>query len=663
MGGGDGPLDWRVAEREHDDEVIGHDTIPELFAESVERHAGADAQLYKGGIYSRSLAPGIIDEPTPGQYGSITYAEMGDLVGKLATGFRELGVGENDRVGIFADTRMEWALTDFALLSAGGVVTTLYTESSPGQVEHLLSDPSAMAVVVENEQLLERVVKVQETLSLEFVVVLDTLDRYDDIDRIHSLSDVYELGSERYDPADVQSWLDDRNPHDLASIIYTSGTTGKPKGVKLTHYNLRSNVDQVRRRVGPRPDKPEDVPSVDADTTTISMLPLAHVFERTTGHFYAFGAGVTVGYAESTETVSEDIKKIEPDGGTSVPRVYERIFERMREQAGESDLKQRVFEWAVEVAREYARADDPGPALRVRHSIADQLVYSQVTEELGGNVEGFISGGGTLNTELSELFAGMGIPIYEGYGLTEAGPVVSVNAPEDVRPGTLGPPLTGVEIRIDESKVSTDQFPDADGEIGELLVKGPNVTEGYLGLPEATEEAFTTDGWFRTGDIVERVADDYLVYHDRLKNVLVLDTGKNVAPEPIEEAFVTSSRIEQIMVVGDDEKFVSALIVPNFDAIRRWAESRGLDLPDTKTGVCNDQRVREWIDEDVQLVNRRLEDHETIKQFELVATTWTPENDMLTPSLKKKRRNIIAEFDEKVHRIYDDEIQRNTIER
>jgi long-chain acyl-CoA synthetase len=230
--------------------------------------------------------------------------------------------------------------------------------------------------------------------------------------------------------------------------------------------------------------------------------------------------------------------------------------------------------------------------------------------------------------------------------------------PEQLQPGTLGPPMPGVETQIDESVVSQEQFEDATGTVGELLVKGPNVTEGYWEMPDKTEEAFTTEGWFRTGDIVEELPDGYLQYHDRLKNLIVLDTGKNVAPEPIEDEFSTSSRIEQIMVMGDNEKFISALIVPNFKAIGRWAKNRNIDLPGTKEEICEDERVREWINEDIQLVNRNLEKHETIKQFELVAMEWTPENDMLTPSLKKKRRNIRTEFADKYDKIYSGEAEK-----
>ncbi|WP_299262281.1 AMP-dependent synthetase/ligase [Halorientalis sp.] len=645
----------RENEREYTDEVIEENTLPEMFEDAAERYDDFDAQMYKGGIYQRTLTPEIVDEPEPGEYTSLKYDEMRTIVRRLAAGFRELGVEKDDRVGIMSNPRMEWALTDFGLLASGGTVTTVYTESSPKQIKYLLNDPGATGVVVENEYLLDRIIKVQDELSLEFVVVIDELEKYDDVDQIHTLSEVYELGEERFDEDAYWTWIEEQNMHDLASLIYTSGTTGKPKGVKLTHHNFRSNVNQLRKRVGPRPDKGDDVPSLDPGRRSISFLPLAHVFERTTGHFLMFASGVTVGYAESTDTVSEDIQKIKPRGGSSVPRVYERIFDEMRGQASGSDTKERIFEWAVEVARTYGREEDPGLGLKIKRSVANQLVFKQVKEELGGEIDFFVSGGGSLSKDLADLFKGMGIPIFEGYGLTEAAPVVSTNPPEILETGTLGPPLPDVDIKIDESQVADDQFEDVEGEVGELLIKGPNITEGYWEMPEKTEEAFTSDGWFKTGDIVERIEHDYLVYHDRLKNLIVLDTGKNVAPEPIEDEFSTSSRIEQIMVMGNDEKFISALVVPNFDAIRRWASNRNIDLPTSKEAVCEDERVREWVNEDVQLVNRNLEKHETIKQFELVHLEWTPENDMLTPSLKKKRRNIKSEFEEEVTGVYEGE--------
>ena len=646
---------WQAAEAEYTDEVIGEDTIPRLFEAAAERHADREAQWYKGGVYERSLVDGVVPAAPDGQFAAITYDEMRDVVRNLAAGFRELGVESGDRVGIFADTRMEWAQSDLGLLAAGGVVTTVYTESSPTQVQYLLSDPEAGGVVVENGELLERVLEVEDELDLGFVVVIDEFEGHDDRDDVYTLAEVHELGREGFDLERYEGWLDEPDLDDLASLIYTSGTTGQPKGVMLTHRNFRTNVNQCRKRFAPRPDRDPEVPSIDENDRSLSFLPLAHVFERLAGHYLMLAAGATVAYAESSDTVAEDIKLVRPTVATSVPRVYQRIYDSMREQAAESDFKSRVFEWAVGVGREYATTDRPGPYLRTKYNVADRLVFSTVKEQMGGNVDFFVSGGGSLSKRLAELFEGMGLPILEGYGLTEAAPVVSTNPPEDIRAGTLGPPLYGVDTRIDTGAITEDQRADAEGEIGELLIKGENVTEGYWNQPEATEGAFTDEGWFRTGDIIERTGDGYLVYHDRLKEILVLDTGKNVAPGPIENEFATSNRIDQIMLIGDDEKFVSALCVPDFEGVSHWADRNGVDLPADRAAICENEDVQRWIAEEIIEVNENFSKHERIKEFRLVPEEWTPENDLLTPSLKLKRRNILARYDEEVEDIYGKE--------
>jgi long-chain acyl-CoA synthetase len=640
--------DWRATEREHTDEVIGSDTIPRLFERSATRNADRPAQRYKGGVHERSLAGSVVRRATEGKYVTLTYEEMQSIVRSLAAGFRNLGVESDDRIGIFSSTRMEWAQTDFALLAAGAVVTTVYKESSPRQVEYLLSDPGATGVIVENRDRLERVLDVEGALDIEFIVVLDDVSIARD--DVFTLADIYERGEQAFDRAAYEGWLSERTPEDLASLIYTSGTTGKPKGVRMAHRNFRANINQLRKRFGDRPDKSPELPSVGRETVALSFLPLAHVFERLAGHFFLFASGATVAYAESADTVAKDIQTTQPTTAISVPRIYERIFDSMREDA-DSVIKRRIFERAVDAAKRTSREAKPGRRLRFERALADRLVYSTLREAMGGNIEFFISGGGSLSPDLARLFDGMDLPIYEGYGLTEAAPVVSVNPPEAPKPGTLGPPLTGVETKLDSGVLPTEQR-DRDGEVGELLVRGPNVTDGYWNRPEDTEETFEEGDWLRTGDIIERDSDGYLVYHERLKQLLVLTTGKNVAPGPIESAFATSERVEQAMVLGDDEKFVSALLVPNFEKLRAWAARKNVELPSERAALCRDEHARTWVEAHVANVNDELEPHERIKRFELVPTQWTPENDLLTPSLKKKRRNIEARFDSQLDRIY-----------
>ncbi len=639
-------MDWQEAEADYESEVLGETTLPRMFEESADRNAEEVAQRYKGGVYNRSLAGPVIPDAPDGEYANLTYGGMRRIVRRLAAGFRSLGVEAGDRVGIFANTRMEWAQSDFALLAAGGVVTTVYTSSSPEQVEYLLSDPGATGVIVENQELLERVVETEDELDLEFIVVMDEFEGYDDREDVLTLAEIHERGT-AFDMDEYESWLDARDPEDLASLVYTSGTTGKPKGVKLSHRNFRVNVNQVYRRFGPRPDK--DVPAITPEATTLSFLPLAHVFERLAGHFMMFAAGATVAYAESPDTLREDFPLVNPSTGTSVPRVYEKLYDSIREQASESPVKERIFEWAVDVGQTYQSSESPSISLRAKRALADKLVFEQVREGVGGNIDFFISGGGSLSPELSRLFDGMGLPILEGYGLTETAPVVSVNPPEEPEIGTIGPPVWNEEIRVD-STVVPDEF-DADGEVGDLLVRGPNVSEGYWNNPEATEDAFE-NGWFRTGDVVELRPDGYIAFRERSKQLLVLSTGKNVAPGPIEDAFAQRQLVEQCMVLGDGEKFVSAILVPNEAHVREWANENGIDLPEEMGEFCHDERVQEHIKEVVEEVNETFEEHEQIKKFALVPEEFTEDNDLMTPTMKKKRRNIEERYDDEIETIY-----------
>ncbi|WP_323190997.1 long-chain fatty acid--CoA ligase [Halostella sp. PRR32] len=660
-------MTWREAESEYTDDVIEMTTLPRMFEDSAARNEHRPAQQYKGGVYDRSLAGTVVQAAPDGEYRALSYADVRDIVRSLAAGFRDLGIGDGDRVGLYASTRMEWAQCDFALLAAGGVVTTVYRGSSESQAHYLLDDPDATAVVVEGRNELDTVLAVEDDLDLNCIVTMDAVES--DRDDVYSLATVHERGAEQYDPDEYEQWLSDRSVDDLASLIYTSGTTGRPKGVKLTHRNFRSNVNQIRKRLALRPDRDGDL-TIDEETRTVSFLPLAHVFERTAGHFVMFACGACVAYAESSDTIQEDFQAVRPTSATSVPRVYEKIYDAIREQASESGLKQRIFEWATDVGRAYHEADSPGLSLRAKQAVAEKLVFDQVTDALGGEIELLISGGGSLSADLCALYHGMGLPIYEGYGLTETSPVVSVNPPDEPKVGTIGPPVADVDVYLDDSVLPPGEFEDADGEVGELLVRGPNVTDGYWNRPGETEAAFSRlpgdsnagnaeddedadDRWFRTGDIVRQRPDDYIVFEERLKQLLVLSTGKNVAPGPIEDAFASSEVVEQCMVVGDGEKFVGALIVPNDDTVREWAAETGIDLPDDRAAMYEDDRVHEFVRAEVDEVNERFESHERIKQFRLVPDEFTEENDLLTPTMKKKRRNILDRYGSLISDIYE----------
>jgi long-chain acyl-CoA synthetase len=638
-------------DREYTDDVIASETLPRTFENAADRHTDKPAQSYKGGVYDRTLAPDVVEPAAHGEFETLTYGQMRDIVRNLAAGFRDLGVEPDDRVGIFAHTRMEWAQCDFGVLAAGGAITTVYASSSPRQVKHLLGDSDAVGVVVENERMLDRVREVEADLDLEFVV---TMDHVADDDAI-ALDEVYERGREAFDRDTYEGWLDDRDYEDLASLIYTSGTTGQPKGVTLSHRNFRENVNQCRKRFGPKPGRDPDVPSLSYEDRHVSFLPLAHVFERLSGHFLMFATGAHVCYAESPDTLREDFGLYQPTSGTSVPRVYEKLYDAIREQATESPVKERIFEWATDVGRDYHAADSPGLVLRGKRAVADKLVFEQVRDALGGEIDFFISGGGSLSADLCSLYHGMGLPILEGYGLTETSPVLTVNPPEAPQVGTIGPALEDTELTVDETVASPEQKERYDGEVGELLARGPQVFDGYWNLPDATEEAFVErDGheWFRTGDVVVIQDDGYVRFLERAKQLLTLSTGKNVAPGPIEDAFAASPLVEQAMVVGDGHKFVSAIIVPNAAGIRSWAESEGIDVPEDDDALCRDDRVYDRIQQEVDSVNENFESYEQIKQFRLVATEFTEENDLLTPTMKKKRRNILDTFADTIGDMY-----------
>ena len=650
-------MDWREAEATAEGPAPGADTLSEVFETSAESHTDGVAQRYKGGTHDRSLvAAGAVPAAPDGAFADLSYGEMRHVVRRLTAGFRDLGVATGDHVGVVSHTRMEWAHVDFALLGAGGVVTTVYPRASESRVRHLLDDCGATGVVVEDAETLERLLAVEEELSLSFVVVVDEVpdgsgvagavrDRED----ILTLGEVYRRGADAFERDAHESRLNARGADDVATVVYTSGTTGEPKGVELTHRNLTSNVDATYRRFGPRFDRGSGL--VGPDATTVSFLPLAHVFERLAGHFLMFASGATVAYATSPDTLREDFSLVRPTVGTVVPRVYERLHEASRAEARESPFGTRIFEWATDVARRVGRGET-GPLLTAQYALADRLVYRRVRDALGGRVEALISGGGSLSADLCACYHGMGLPVLEGYGLTETSPVVSANPPEAPEIGTIGPPIHGVSVRVDDGVVA-DLTPEHGGEVGELLVSGESVFDGYLGMAAETAASFTDDGWFRTGDAVEVRPDGYLVFRERIKQMLTLSTGKQVAPGPIEDAVAGDPLVDQCMVVGDGRKFVGALVVPNVDAVREWAARTGDELP-ADDALADDPRVRERISTAVDRANESLESHEQIKRFALVSPAFSEGNDLLTPTMKKRRSKILERYADAVASLYED---------
>ncbi len=656
-----------AAEAEFDHPVLGSRTVPDAVAAAADRHPTAAAQSYKGDVYDRSLVDSGAISPAPdGAYADLSYIELQSLVDRLAAGFRRLGISSGDRLALASETRMEWTQVDLATQTAGGVVTTVYSEVTDDRLDYLLSDADPTGVVVENANLLGQLLAVEDGLELDFIVVIDMLpdgsgmaaacrDRED----ILTLGGVYQRGEADFDAEAVEAWRSRLDPADLATIIYTSGTTGQPKGVKLTHTNLCANIDQTFRRFGPRPDRDPSVPHLDHTSRHLSFLPLAHVFERLVGSYLMLAAGATIAYAGSTDTLATDFQLVEPTTCTAVPRLYDRLYERFEQRASDSLLGGRLFEWATEVAIRYHETPQPGRRLRFEHGVADRLVFQKIRAGLGGNLELCISGGDSLAAELCAMFHGMGIPIFEGYGLTEAAPVISANPPEAPEVGTIGPPLSGLDIRLDET-VDLDSKQATTGSIGELLVCGPNVSPGYWNRPDDTDRTFVTIDedederrWLRTGDIVERRSSGYLEFCERRKELLVLSTGKNVAPAPLETAIEAASLVEQCVVVGDGRPYVAALVVPAFEAVNAWADREGIDLPEESAGIVENDRLTDRIERAVDTQTESFEPHERVGAVRLIAQEFSVGNDLLTPTMKPRRSAIAERYDDEINALYE----------
>jgi long-chain acyl-CoA synthetase len=510
-------------------------TLSELFLKAA-GHNKPDCLLYKVGT----------------AYQPVSTAELVDRVRRLTKALEELGLQRGDRVALMAENGPHWPAVDFATLCAGGVLVPIYPTLLPDQASYIANDCGAKIVFAETTAHLEGFLsKAGELPNVErFVLIKGTSTD----PRVTTLSALLERGG-GVDPVKFEEKARAVKPDDLATFVYTSGTTGQPKGVMLTHRNIVSNV------VGSM-----EVMNIEGRFTALSFLPLSHSFERTVDYCY-FYMGCTIAYAESVATVAKNLQEVQPHVFVSVPRVYEKVLSKVQENvAASSPVRQKLFNWAVGVGREslpwrLKRQSPPG-FLGLQLGIADKLVFSKIRARLGGRFEMALSGGAPLARDVAEFFWGAGIRIFEGYGLSETAPVLTVNTPEAVKMGTVGKAIPGVQLRIA-----------ADGEI---LGKGPNIMQGYWNMPEATAEVIDQEGWFHTGDIGEIDADGFLRITDRKKELIINAYGKNVAPAPIENQLKSSRFISQAVAIGDRRKFLSALLVPDFEALKPWAEKQGI---------------------------------------------------------------------------------------
>jgi long-chain acyl-CoA synthetase len=565
-----------------------------------------------------------------GSWADLSYRDLVDRVRALSFGLRELGVQRGDRVAILAENSPEWAIADYACLAAGCADVPIYPTLPANQAAYILRDSGAVAVCVSNAGQLEKIRAVRAELpALRHVIAFEPALAGEGV---LSLGDVMATG--RAAAAKYPGWRDEAiraQPDDLATLIYTSGTTGDPKGVMLTHGNITSNVVAAH-----------SVIHIDQNDECLSFLPLSHIFERMVGHYVMMWGGTIINYAQSIDTVPADMIERRPTVMASVPRLYEKIYAKVLEgvMAG-PPLRQKIFFWAKRTAEKWAElhiAKRPIPgSLAFQKRIADKLVFSKLQARTGGRVRLFASGGAPLSADIARFFYAAGLPVLEGYGLTETSPIIAVNTFDNIRLGTVGKPLPGVEV-----KIASD---------GEILTRGPHVMKGYYNKPEATAEAIDADGWFHTGDIGLLDADGFLKITDRKKDIIVTAGGKNIAPQPIENRTKSVPFILNAVMLGDKRKYPIMLVVPNYDKVREWLAATGKP-GGSEAELAARPEVAKKVEEEISAVLKDLAHFEVPKKFLLLTQDFTIESGELTPTLKVKRRVVEERYRAKIDALY-----------
>jgi len=568
-----------------------------------------------------------------GQWKSVTYGEAVIRGEQIAAGLADLGVKKQDRVAIISSNRLEWALIDYAAQSLGAILVPIYPSLLKEQVQYILNDSESLVVFALDNTQTDKIDAVRENLKTtkHFILIDEKNSRLKD--PWVGLEVLTERGVAFLEkqPDYVTNANKEVKEDDWATIIYTSGTTGEPKGAILTHKNLLSNVEAGLQCL-----------SVSSDDDFLSFLPLSHVFERMAGHFLAFYASCTIAYAESIDAVPVNMGEIKPTIMASVPRLYEKMYARVLDNVEMgSPVKQKIFHWAVKVGREYVNRQQYGrkigSALQFKRNLAFKLVFSKLAERVGGRIRFFISGGAPLSPEIAEFFGAAGLLILEGYGLTETSPLISVNRLNKFRYGTVGPVAPGVEVKIAED--------------GEICARGPNIMVGYYKKEAETKEVIDDEGWFHTGDIGLIDEDGFLKITDRKKNIIVTSGGKNIAPAPIENIMITSKYIEQFMMLGDNRKFCSAVLVPSEENLKKWADAKGLQYSGYQE-LVKLPGVEDLIRSEIDRLSAGLASYETIKKFVIAREPFSIESGELTPSLKIKRKAVLEKYADEIEALY-----------
>jgi long-chain acyl-CoA synthetase len=597
--------------------VKNYRTIPEMFDVITKE-------------YQNTSKPAILRK-VQGKYESISYLEYRTYVKRFMLGLDSIGVKEGDKIAIIAENRVEWLISDMAIICLGAIDVPIYPSLTAKQIEFILNDSECKYVIVSNQFQLNKINKIKDEIPhIEKIIIMN--EKFDIQDNVRKFSDILRAGEhfEKDYPDFLERNIYKRKPEDVVTIIYTSGTTGDPKGVMLTNTNLAFQTIEAPKIL---PIYPTDI--------FLSFLPFCHVFERTATMYTGFSCGATIALAENIDKVSENMVEVKPTVITTVPRLFERIHTRVVKSINNGpQAKQKLFHWAIEVGKKYAIAKKSGYiplSLRSKHSLAEKLVFSKLKAKTGGNIRCFISGGGALPKQLGEFFEAVGLQVVEGYGLTESSPMITINSTDAYKFGSAGRPIPNIEVKIAED--------------GEIMTRGGHVMKGYYKSPETTAEAITEDGWLHTGDIGHFDAEGFLFITDRKKNLFVSSGGKNIAPSHIENLFMSSKFIDQFVLIGDRRQFLSALIVPDFDAIREYADAHEIKYSDVND-LANEDSIYKLIEEDIGKIQKDLANYERVRKFVLLDKPLTLEEGEVTPTQKIKRKVVEQKYSSLIEGMY-----------
>ena len=560
-----------------------------------------------------------------GEWIKTSTQEYLDKANALSRGLLRLGVNRNDKIAIISsNNRTEWHITDIGALQTGAQTVPMYPTISAEDYEYILNHSESKYVFVSDSEVYDKLISIKAN-----VPSLKEIFSYNEIPGCKNWKEILELGADTSNQEDVEKRKDEIATTDLATIIYTSGTTGRPKGVMLTHQNIVSDVLMSAPRV----------PLRAGDTRALSFLPICHIFERMLTYLYQY-YGISIYFAESIEKISDNLKEVHPHVMSVVPRLLEKVYDKIYAKGADlTGIKKKLFFWALDLGMNYKPYNENGGWYEFKLKIARKLIFSKWQEALGGELELLVCGSAALQTRLSKVFCAAGIPVMEGYGLTETSPVISVNDMRNkgFKVGTVGKVLDGVEVKIAED--------------GEILCKGPNVMIGYY-----KDEAQTNDvikgGYFHTGDIGEIDAEGFLKITDRKKEMFKTSGGKYIAPQMLENHFKQSRFIEQIMVIGDGEKMPGAFIQPSFEFLAEWSQRKGINLGATNEEIVQNERVIKRIQREIDEINERFGNWEKVKRFELTPDVWSIDAGHLTPTMKLKRKIIKEKYNDLYQKIY-----------